>query len=78
MCCGRILSSGELQITLFSVASLMNERPIGVKLGFSLELGNYLCPNNLLFGLSIVKCSVEYMTLMIITSRVCFIQKIVD
>ena len=35
---------------------MMNERPIGVKPCFNLELGNYLSPNDLLLGRASVKC----------------------
>lgn len=28
----------------------MNERPIGLKPGMDLELGTYLCPNDLILG----------------------------
>lgn len=51
-----VLNFGELQSALFGIANLMNERPIGVKPGFSLELGNYLCPNDLLLGRSSSYC----------------------
>uniref|UniRef100_A0A0P4VVJ2 Integrase catalytic domain-containing protein n=1 Tax=Scylla olivacea TaxID=85551 RepID=A0A0P4VVJ2_SCYOL len=51
-----VLTFGELQTALFNVASMMNERPIGVKPCFNLELGNYLCPNDLLLGRASVKC----------------------
>lgn len=51
-----VLTFGELQTALFNVASMMNERPIGVKPCFNLELGNYLCPNDLLLGRATVNC----------------------
>ncbi|XP_068229326.1 uncharacterized protein [Palaemon carinicauda] len=51
-----VLNFGELQTALFSIANLMNERPIGTKPGFSLELGGYLCPNDLLLGRSTCFC----------------------
>ncbi|XP_047482843.1 uncharacterized protein LOC125034852 [Penaeus chinensis] len=53
-----ILNFGELQTALFSIANLMNERPIGLKPGFSLELGSYLCPNDLLLGRSSCHCPI--------------------
>lgn len=45
-----VLSFGELQTVLFEVANLLNERPIGMKPGYDLNLGAYLCPNDLLLG----------------------------
>ncbi|XP_068237048.1 uncharacterized protein [Palaemon carinicauda] len=51
-----VLNFGELQTALFGIANLMNERPIGTKPGFSLELGGYLCPNDLLLGRSTGFC----------------------
>ncbi|XP_063603426.1 uncharacterized protein LOC134779294 [Penaeus indicus] len=53
-----ILTFGELQTALFCIANLMNERPIGLKPGFSLELGSYLCPNDLLLGRSSCHCPI--------------------
>ncbi|KAK4290852.1 hypothetical protein Pmani_028375 [Petrolisthes manimaculis] len=50
-----VLTFGELQTVLFEVANLTNERPIGIKPGTDLELGNYLCPNDLLLGRASVK-----------------------
>lgn len=43
-----VLSFSELQTVLFEIANLLNERPIGIKPGCDPELGNYLCPNDLL------------------------------
>ena len=51
-----MLTFGELQTAFFNVANLMNGRPIGVKPGFDLELGSYLCPNDLLLGRSSGEC----------------------
>ena len=51
-----VLNFGELQTALFCIANLLNERPIGTKPGFSLELGSYLCPNDLLLGRSSCYC----------------------
>lgn len=45
-----VLSFGELQTVLFEVANLLNERPIGLKPGYDINLGTYLCPNDLLLG----------------------------
>lgn len=45
-----ILTFGELQMALFEVANLTNERPIGIKPGTDLDLGSYLCPNDLILG----------------------------
>ncbi|KAK4324215.1 hypothetical protein Pmani_005217 [Petrolisthes manimaculis] len=50
-----VLTFGELQTVLFEVANLTNERPIGIKPGTDLELGNYLCPNDLLLGRASIK-----------------------
>ncbi|KAK4318700.1 hypothetical protein Pmani_010328 [Petrolisthes manimaculis] len=50
-----VLTFGELQTVLVEVANLTNERPIGIKPGTDLELGNYLCPNDLLLGRASVK-----------------------
>lgn len=44
------LSFGELQIVLFVVDNLLNERPVGVKPGSDVNVGCYLCPNELLLG----------------------------
>ena len=46
---------GEMQTILFEVANLLNERPIGIKPGVDIELGSYLCPNDLLLGRTSVK-----------------------
>ncbi|XP_045117670.1 uncharacterized protein LOC123508203 [Portunus trituberculatus] len=45
-----VLSFGELQTVVFEVANLLNERPIGLKPGYDINLGTYLCPNDLLLG----------------------------
>lgn len=50
-----VLTLDELQTSLFNIANMMNEYPIGVKPGFSLELGTYLCPDDLLLGRATVK-----------------------
>ena len=47
-----ILTFGELQTVLFEISNLMNERPIGTKPGSNIDLGTYLCPNDLLLGRS--------------------------
>lgn len=49
------LTFGEFQTVLFEVANLLNERPIGMKPGGDVELGSYLCPNELLLGRASVK-----------------------
>ena len=38
----------ELQTIMYEVADLLNNRPIVMKPGYTLELGIYLCPNDLL------------------------------
>lgn len=45
-----VLSFGELQTVLYEVANILNERPIGLKPGYDISLGAYLCPNDLLLG----------------------------
>ncbi|XP_037773184.1 uncharacterized protein LOC119568819 [Penaeus monodon] len=45
-----VLSFGELQTVMFEVANLLNERPIGLKPGYNIDLGSYLGPNDLLLG----------------------------
>lgn len=45
-----ILSFGELQTVLYEVANILNEWPIGLKPGYDISLGTYLCPNDLLLG----------------------------
>ncbi len=49
------LTFGELQTALFEVANLTNERPIGIKPGTDLDLGSYLCPNDLILGRTSIK-----------------------
>ena len=46
-----ILTFSELQTTLFEIANLINERPIG-RHPTSPDDGSYLCPNHLLLGRS--------------------------
>ena len=45
------LTFGELQTALFEVANLTNERSIGT----DLDLGSYLCPNDLILGRTSIK-----------------------
>ena len=74
-----VLNFGELQTALFGIANLMNERPIGTKPGFSLEMGTYLCPNDLLLGRSSGYCpNGMYEANGDHKRRLEFIQKIVD
>ena len=35
---------------VYEVANLLNSRPIGIKPGYHVELGVYLCPNDFLLG----------------------------
>ena len=42
-----VLSFGELQTVMFEVAKLLNKRPIGLKPGYDINMGVYLCPNDL-------------------------------
>lgn len=50
-----VLTFGELQTALYEVANLINERPIGIKPGNCIDLGTYLCPNELLLGRASVR-----------------------
>ena len=45
-----VLSFAELQTVLYEVASIVNSRPIGMKPGNDIDLGSYLCPNDLILG----------------------------
>ena len=45
-----ILTFSKLQSTLFEIANILNRRPIGIKPASNIELGRYLCPNDLLLG----------------------------
>lgn len=47
---GNILQYGELHTVLFEMANLINERPIGIKLGSDINSGSNLSPNDLLLG----------------------------
>ena len=47
-----VLTYSDLQTVMYRTANLVNERPIGVKPGLDLEMGGYLCPNDLLLGRS--------------------------
>lgn len=44
-----VLTIGELQMIVFEIANLLNERPIGMKSSDPLSMG-HLCPNDLLLG----------------------------
>lgn len=46
----KVLSYADLQTVMFEIANLINQRPIGIKPGSDLDLGSYLCPNDLLLG----------------------------
>ena len=50
-----ILTFGELQTVMYEIANLINERPIGIKPGSCVDLGCYLCPNELFLGKASVK-----------------------
>lgn len=74
-----ILTFGELQTVLFEVANLTNERPIGIKPGTDLDLGSYLCPNDLILGRTSIKVPSDTWTNTINPKpRLEFIQKIVE
>ena len=45
-----ILTYSQLQSSLFEVANILNQRPIGIKPSNDIDLGKYLCPNDLLLG----------------------------
>ena len=47
-----VLTFSKLQTTLFEMANVLNQRPIGIKPAFNIDLGKYLCPNDLLLGRS--------------------------
>ena len=47
-----ILTFSKLQVTLFKISNIWNQRPIGIKPASNIELGKYLCPNDLLLGRS--------------------------
>ena len=49
-----VLPYADLQTILFQIANRLNDRPIGMKPGYDLELGQYLCPNDLLLGRSTI------------------------
>ena len=73
------LTFGELQTVLFEVANLLNERPIGTKPGVDIELGSYLCPNDLLLGRTSIKAPVDkYMTENGIKNRLEFIERVTN
>ena len=73
------MTFGELQTILFMVANMMNERPIGMKPGCTLDLGTYLCPNDLLLGRTSARCPPGCYDLNTnAKGRLAFIQNIVD
>ena len=45
-----VLSFNELLTSVYEIANLLNERPIGIKPGNDIGLGSYLCSNDLLLG----------------------------
>ena len=45
-----VLSFSERQTVMFEIANLLNERHIGLKPGYDVNMGTYLCPNDLLLG----------------------------
>ena len=47
-----VLTFSKLQTTLFEISNILNQRPIGIKPALNIELGRYLCPNDLLLGRS--------------------------
>ncbi|XP_068233584.1 uncharacterized protein [Palaemon carinicauda] len=74
-----ILTFSDLQTTFFEIANLMNERPIGIKPGMDVELGTYLCPNDLLLGRASNKVpSGSWSTSGDTKKRLNFIQNVVD
>ena len=74
-----VLTYGELQTVLFEIANLLNERPIGMKPGSDIELGDYLCPNDLILGRSNVKGpAVQVDDSATVARRLEFINKIID
>ncbi|XP_068245291.1 uncharacterized protein [Palaemon carinicauda] len=74
-----ILTFSDMQTTFFEIAKLMNERPIGIKPGMDVELGTYLCPNDLLLGRASNKVpSGSWSTSGDTKKRLNFIQNVVD
>ena len=74
-----VLTFSDLQIIFFEIANLMNERPIGLKSGMDVELGTYLCPNDLLLGRASNKVPAgSWSTSDNTQKRLNFIQNIVD
>ena len=74
-----VLTFSELQTLLYRTANLVNERPIGVRPGFDLEMGPYLCPNDLLLGRSTVAVPEgDFDTSFNVTKRLQFINKTLD
>lgn len=74
-----ILTFSDLQTIFFEIANLMNERPIGIKPGMDLELGTYLCPNDLLLGRASKRVpSGSWSTSNNTHKRLNFIQNVVD
>ncbi|XP_068245361.1 uncharacterized protein [Palaemon carinicauda] len=74
-----ILTFSDLQTIFFEIANLMNERPIGIKPGMDVELGTYLCPNDLLLGRASNKVpSGSWSTSGDTKKRLNFIQNVVD
>ena len=58
---------------------MLNERPIGTKPGVDVELGSYLCPNDLLLGRTSIKAPVgKYMTENGIKNRLEFIERVTN
>ena len=45
-----VMTFSELQTVFYEVANIVNSRPIGMKPGNDIDLGVYLCPNDLLLG----------------------------
>ena len=74
-----ILTFSELQTVFYRTANLLNERPIGLKPGCDLELGSYLCPNDMLLGRSnIAVPEGSYDTSFNCTKRLGFIDGLLD
>ena len=54
-CAGaNILTFSELQSAFYEIANMLKERPIGIKPGYYINMGFYLCANDVLLERSSV------------------------
>lgn len=80
ICVGKTISTfSELQTVLFEITNMLNERPIGMKPGNDINMGCYLCPNDLLLGRSSVKAPIgSYSNMAKLNSRQNFINQVTE